>query len=183
MGNSNPTGVFHRRHARRSVWLFKERCSPREQKSGSGVQDRASQIITWHGFPHPAGVLALPEGAAFAHAASVRARTSRVHHPAALPKGMISRKAVTRLSAIMSRRDRSGAAALPDTRCAPGSRESDAGIMGEVSKVWIKSEKKSEAPLDPPRIDWDGPPGDGSVTSLSVGRGVASQESNLLIVG
>ncbi len=108
----------------------------------AGCRTAPLKLFTWLGFPHPADVLALPEGAAFAHAASVRARTSRVHHPAALPKGMISRKAVTRLSAIVSRRDRSGAAALPDTRCAPGSRESDAGIMGEVSKAWIKNRKK-----------------------------------------
>jgi len=43
------------------------------------------------------------------------------------------------LSGITSRRDRSGAAALPDTRCAPGSRESDDGEYGRSQRSVNKS--------------------------------------------
>ncbi len=57
---------------------FKERSSPREEKSGSGARGLASQILYVAGFPRPAGVLALPGGDAesFHRATSVRARSS-----------------------------------------------------------------------------------------------------------
>jgi len=69
----------------RSLAFVKERCSPREQKSGSGAQAQASQIFnTWPGFPRPAGVLALMEDTAVA-AGLHQGPDLGVHHPAAPP--------------------------------------------------------------------------------------------------
>ena len=69
----------HRRHALLSQsGHFKERSSPREEKSGSGARGLASQKSYGAGYPCPPGMLALPGGDAesFHRATSVRARSS-----------------------------------------------------------------------------------------------------------
>ena len=84
---------------------------------------RHLDLVLRRGFPDVAGVLALPGGdaAPMHRATSVRARTS----------GLITQPR-------HRQHDRSGAAALPDTRCAPGSREGGVGIMREVRGVGMK---------------------------------------------
>jgi len=138
--------AVHRRHALLSQSGLCQRTllATGAEVGKRGAGPSLSDYYTWPGFPRPAGVLALMEDTAVA-AGLQEGPDLGVHHPAALPKGMITRQAVTRLSAIMSRRDRSGAAALPDTRCAPGSRESDGRIIGQGEGVLMDKREISSA--------------------------------------
>ena len=91
--------VFHRCHARRSVWLFKEPFSPPGEEVGKRGKGPSLSIILYvAGFPHPAGVLAPAEDGAVALGLR-QGPDLGVHHPAAPPL-----------------RNRSGAAALPVIR-------------------------------------------------------------------
>jgi len=123
------TRAFHRRHALLPQSGYSKNAPHRrEEKSGSGARDPSlSNYYTWPGFPRPADVLALMEDTAVA-AGLHQGPDLGVHHPAALPK-----------------RDRPGTAALPDTRCAPGSRESDGRIIGQGEGVLMDKREISSA--------------------------------------
>ena len=121
--------TLHRCHACFRIWLLSKNApcrGGRSREAGHGA-DTSLIISMWRGLPRPAGIgFPQPPPPAIpgfqpraAHGITVRGPDLGVHHPAALPS-----------------RDRPGTAALPDTRCAPGSHEgSDADYRGGMKGV------------------------------------------------